>query len=254
MVPLHSTLAMVSRDITLSLFWSFFQIVYCEEQVECRRLLLLQHFGERDFDRGSCGNTCDNCRRRAEGLYYEYEDQSESARRVVTVSRALGPASMSLLVEVVRGAKTAAVRRVRADELSVYGCGKALLKNSNEAERLVRRMVVGGLLQERTTRQEVHMAVISTLEVCEAAARRLEAGELKLTVPMLKTRNNAAGALPKKGPTSGSLSNEKNTSSAKPAAPPVTRGPKAPKCNLLPEPEDPIDDDPSGDVERVCCS
>ena len=36
------------------------QIAYCEEQVECRRSLLLAHFGE-DWDVKQCQRTCDVC-------------------------------------------------------------------------------------------------------------------------------------------------------------------------------------------------
>lgn len=33
---------------------------YCENDVDCRRLLQLVHFGEK-FDPGNCKKTCDNC-------------------------------------------------------------------------------------------------------------------------------------------------------------------------------------------------
>ena len=36
------------------------QIAYCEEQVECRRSVLLAHFGE-SFDVKRCNGTCDVC-------------------------------------------------------------------------------------------------------------------------------------------------------------------------------------------------
>jgi hypothetical protein len=39
-------------------------VEYCDNQVECRRALLLGHFGEA-FDRAACNRTCDNCRRGA---------------------------------------------------------------------------------------------------------------------------------------------------------------------------------------------
>lgn len=224
-------------------------MAYCEEQVECRRVLLLQHFGERDFDRAACGGTCDNCRRRAAGQFYEYEDQTEAARRVVAVARALGPASTSLLVEVLRGARTAAVRRARADELPVYGCGKALLKNGAEAERLVRRMVVQGLLLERTARQEFHMAVVCTLELCEPAARRLESGQLSLTVPVLKSGPAREGAA--KGhhvlAAAGARPEPRPTLNLGPSA---ARGPHAPRVQPLVL-EDPIVDESSNDAECV---
>ena len=37
-----------------------FQVSYCENDVDCRRLLQLLHFGE-NFDSVHCKKTCDNC-------------------------------------------------------------------------------------------------------------------------------------------------------------------------------------------------
>jgi bloom syndrome protein len=42
------------------LYLTFLQVSYCENDVDCRRLLQLIHFGER-FDPSLCAKTCDNC-------------------------------------------------------------------------------------------------------------------------------------------------------------------------------------------------
>ncbi|RMZ53309.1 hypothetical protein APUTEX25_004797 [Auxenochlorella protothecoides] len=151
-------------------------VAYCEEQVECRRVLMLHHFGEHSFDKSKCGGTCDNCARSATQSYV-YEDQSEAAAKVLEASRAVGPASMSLLVDTVRGANTAAIRRAGLVGLAAHGCGRAFLKNGGEAERLIRRMVVQGLLLERTARQEVHMAVVATLSDWAGGAGHRKGGQ-----------------------------------------------------------------------------
>ena len=39
------------------------QVAFCEERVECRRVLLLTYFGERGFSKERCGATCDVCLR-----------------------------------------------------------------------------------------------------------------------------------------------------------------------------------------------
>jgi len=56
------------------------QINYCEEQLECRRVLMLTHFGETGFTRDSCSGTCDNCRSNAGHTFVE-EDMSEAAKK-----------------------------------------------------------------------------------------------------------------------------------------------------------------------------
>lgn len=56
------------------------QVNYCEEQVECRRVLMLTHFGETGFARAQCRSTCDNCRA-TEGQVLVEEDVSEAAKK-----------------------------------------------------------------------------------------------------------------------------------------------------------------------------
>lgn len=37
------------------------QINYAESQIECRRVLLMHHFGETSFTAAQCKGTCDAC-------------------------------------------------------------------------------------------------------------------------------------------------------------------------------------------------
>ncbi len=37
------------------------QAAFCEEKVECRRVMLLAYFGERGFAAAACARTCDIC-------------------------------------------------------------------------------------------------------------------------------------------------------------------------------------------------
>ena len=211
------------------------QINYCEEQVECRRVLMLNHFGEGGFTRAHCRATCDNCAA-SQGQALGEEDVTEAAKKgagaagwwwlwggcwvqssgevaaacccrappppspgcarpfallclcahlvpaltstplppsphhpsrpaVVEVVRCIGGASVGHVVDVFRGNNTVGVRRAGHERAREYGAGRALCRNNGEAERLVRRMVVQGLLTEETHRPETHLAVISTLSV-----------------------------------------------------------------------------------------
>lgn len=51
---------------------------YAEEQVECRRTLLLSHFGE-SWEAGGCRRTCDNCKRLGSDTSAELQDMKEDA-------------------------------------------------------------------------------------------------------------------------------------------------------------------------------
>lgn len=51
------------RDVVRNGLDNLFKCVrYCQNEVDCRRTLLLEYFGE-VFPSSSCGKTCDNCRR-----------------------------------------------------------------------------------------------------------------------------------------------------------------------------------------------
>eukprot|EP00983_Pelagomonas_calceolata_P040288 1137554-Pelagomonas_calceolata.AAC.10 len=64
------------------------QVTYAEEQVECRRVQLLQHFGEH-FNPVECRGTCDVCKNReAAGMDYEMQDQEAAGMDCETHVRA----------------------------------------------------------------------------------------------------------------------------------------------------------------------
>ena len=47
------------------------QVAYCEEQVECRRAVLLAHFGESFDPKRSCHGTCDVCAQHSGHIFEE---------------------------------------------------------------------------------------------------------------------------------------------------------------------------------------
>lgn len=55
----------------------FHQVSYCEEKVDCRRVMIMGHFGERSFTQRSCNKTCDNCQNGG-GLEHENKDVSQA--------------------------------------------------------------------------------------------------------------------------------------------------------------------------------
>ena len=54
------------------------QIAYCEEQVECRRSVILAHFGE-SFDVKACHGTCDVCATRHGQLFEQVPQHFNNA-------------------------------------------------------------------------------------------------------------------------------------------------------------------------------
>ena len=60
------------------------QVAYCEEQVECRRVLLLSHFGETGFTAAACHRTCDICLRN-EGQVFTQRDMTQAAHELIRV-------------------------------------------------------------------------------------------------------------------------------------------------------------------------
>lgn len=156
-------------------------IAYCENQADCRRSLLLAHFGELRFDRALCQGTCDNC---ASGLSFEERDVSASAQAVCDIVHATGEqgVGMATAVDVFRGANTMAIKNARLDRVPGYGAGKDMKKA--EAERLIRHLVVAGIVREEASRADNQWATsVSVLKVWADKANQLAAGQLKVTLP-----------------------------------------------------------------------
>ena len=102
------------------------QIAYCEEKVECRRVMLLAHFGETGFNTAMCKPACDICAANA-GQAFEDRDMSSVAMDVVRLVRAMGQRfPMTLVLDVFRGSNSQAVRRQHHDALAEHGLGRDL--------------------------------------------------------------------------------------------------------------------------------
>jgi superfamily II DNA helicase RecQ len=190
-------------------------IAYCENQADCRRSLLLAHFGEMHFDRALCKGTCDNC---ASGLCFEERDVSALAQAVCDIVHATGDqgVGMSMAVDVFRGANTQAIKNARLDRVPGYGAGKDMKKA--EAERLIRHLVVAGIVREEASRADNQWATsVSVLKVWPDKANQLAAGQLKVTLPFPVAPGRAAAA--DKGGGAGKASTGK-----KAAPPPVAGG------------------------------
>lgn len=64
-------------DVRGVLHKAIVQVSYCEEKVDCRRVMIMGHFGEQSFTERQCNRTCDNCQN-SEGAEHETRDMTQA--------------------------------------------------------------------------------------------------------------------------------------------------------------------------------
>ncbi|RBQ33263.1 ATP-dependent DNA helicase RecQ [Rahnella aquatilis] len=142
------------------------------EAQTCRRLVLLNYFGE--GKQNACGN-CDVCLdppKRYDGLL----DAQKALSVIARVGQRFG---LGYVVEVLRGSNNQRIREYGHEKLSVYGIGK---EHSNEHwTSVVRQLIHLGLVMQ-------NIAMHSALQLTESA-RTVLRGEipLQLAVPRIQT-------------------------------------------------------------------
>jgi hypothetical protein len=155
-------------------------LAYCENVADCRRGVLLDHFGERGWQRaacGACGAACDNCAALARGTRFECRDVSGTAASLCALVAAVGDRGigMTAAIDAFRGAKGQALMTARLDRLEQYGAGKEWKKG--DVERLIRHLVIKGFLIEESTRVDNAWGTsVSVLKAAHGAADALRAG------------------------------------------------------------------------------
>jgi bloom syndrome protein len=119
-------------------------IRYCEERSECRRVQVLDYFGEK-FAREDCQNTCDNCKSDAT---FEDVDFTKYAQAALQVVKKVCKDDVTLLhcVDVVRGVSNSKVKSFGHSEISEFGFAKDLTRG--EVERVFYRLVMENALRE----------------------------------------------------------------------------------------------------------
>ncbi|KAF5842776.1 P-loop containing nucleoside triphosphate hydrolase protein [Dunaliella salina] len=157
-------------------------VTYAEEQVECRRVQLLQHFGER-FNPVDCRGTCDVCRNReAAGMDYEMQDMSVEAQKMVELVQSLNQGkTANYVLNVWHGSKNQQVLKAGHNNLPLHGYGKD--RGKNTGSRLLRQLMQKDVLREETFLANGFSS--SAIKVVPAKARQLERGELKVVLPVI---------------------------------------------------------------------
>uniref|UniRef100_A0A1D1XKM2 DNA 3'-5' helicase n=1 Tax=Anthurium amnicola TaxID=1678845 RepID=A0A1D1XKM2_9ARAE len=185
-------------------------VSYCENNVDCRRLLQLVHFGEK-FDRTNCQRTCDNC---SKTLSWMEKDITDIAKQLVELVKLTGQRySSSHILEVYRGSLSQNVKKHRHENLHLHGAGKHLAKD--EASRILRHLVIEDFLIEDVKKSDVYGSVSSVLKINESKASRLWSGEqpvaLRFPAPAKASKISKAEATPAKGSLfPGKMSSQQN--------------------------------------------
>ncbi|KAJ3929043.1 MAG: DNA helicase [Lentinula lateritia] len=100
---------------------------YCLNVSDCRRVQLLQFFGEK-FERRNCHQFCDNCRHAVEMVE---QDLTEEAKAIVSLVQHFHSITTQLVTldqcrTIFRGADTSFIRERNYNRLPQYGAGKHL--------------------------------------------------------------------------------------------------------------------------------
>ncbi|TGO09009.1 hypothetical protein BTUL_0183g00250 [Botrytis tulipae] len=116
---------------------------FCDNRIDCRRVQLLQYFGE-TFKREDCGN-CDTCN---SNDTYEERDFSSEARKVISlVSKVQGNFAIGHFSAVLEGKALAKIKSENHHEFDEFGSLKDMGKT--EIERLIEKLIQFGGLQFR---------------------------------------------------------------------------------------------------------
>ncbi|KAJ7470440.1 DNA helicase [Mycena latifolia] len=122
---------------------------YCENESVCRRIQILQHFGEK-FDKKDCRGRCNNCA--SEGLLVT-QDVTKEAKSVLTLIQSLEVGKENVTVDhcrnIFKGANVAAVRDKRHDHHPIFGAGRDMPKEL--VELLFNKLLYLDALMERST-------------------------------------------------------------------------------------------------------
>lgn len=134
---------------------------FCENRTDCRRAQVLHYFGE-NFDRQFCRQNrrfaCDNCLAETRWVTTDVtEDAREVARCVQTLNERRVNVTVNQLVDIFKGAANKKTKDQKLDALPLHGRGKSYQRN--DANRLVRRLVLDGYLKEVITMNYLEMAM-----------------------------------------------------------------------------------------------
>nr|XP_022915450.1 Bloom syndrome protein homolog [Onthophagus taurus] len=129
-------------------------VAYCENRVDCRRVLQLSHLGEK-FDRNICisnkSSTCDNCLKLNTCKYIERDVTKECQELAILINdlTKTQKLTMALVADIYKGSKLKKIISCRLNQHALYGKGAE--QNRADIQRYLIEMVSKNYLQKTTT-------------------------------------------------------------------------------------------------------
>lgn len=159
MIDKDSTANAAAKQTHIANLWHM--VNFCENRTDCRRAQVLHYFGE-NFDRQFCKQNrrfaCDNCLAETRWVMTDVtEDAREVARCVQALNAKRVNVTVNQLVDIFKGAMNKKMKDQKLDALPLHGRGKTYQRN--DANRLVRRLVLDGYLKEEITMNYLEMAM-----------------------------------------------------------------------------------------------
>lgn len=117
-------------------------VQYCENRTDCRRQLVLSHFGEK-FDPKECHKTCDNCERSLTVM----KEYTKQAKEILSLIQNVDKISLIQAAEAYRGSNSKRIQEF--NEAPFYGNGKNFKRV--EIERILQYLLAHGNLENKVT-------------------------------------------------------------------------------------------------------
>eukprot|EP00300_Choanocystis_sp_HF-7_P006811 c14923_g1_i2.p1 GENE.c14923_g1_i2~~c14923_g1_i2.p1 ORF type:complete len:420 (+),score=106.14 c14923_g1_i2:186-1262(+) len=142
-------------------------VFFCENEIDCRRVLIMRHFGER-FNSSDCKRHCDNCKNNV-NVEFEERDMTDLARAILRVLEHAAnqkPLTLNVVVEIVKGSKTKHMRDCGYDKFPEYGAGADLPKG--DIDRVLKHLIFFRYAAE-DTEITLHGSVVCYLRLGQPA-------------------------------------------------------------------------------------
>ena len=172
-------------------------IRFMEDDVQCRRVLMLAMLGE-SFDARHCKKGCDNCKRRDVERIVE-EDVTAVALTLLDVLEQLSSsgawmsdAKPGTVLEIFKGAKTKHMKDKGYSVVRGYGAAKQCKYGAVEQSRILHELINRQIIAEYSERMQSGLYPVTMVRLgMGEKARDVRAGRLKVTMNFIKKKQRA---------------------------------------------------------------